>query len=157
MSADLTSGRGSRRCPRSARPSTSRSYTLAKRRTMEWCWSAGGAPQPSPKFTSNYSRDQYTYYYFVEVRRKPIKSYVFNRITSFAVLLKYLTDTPVSPLQREFVECEDSFASTVSTAYSPGVTYCEFDRFDLPPHVFMFSSPSRAEKQQSQAQQPNLI
>lgn len=36
------------------------------------------------------------------------------KLTSCSVLLRYLSDTSVSPLQREFVEVPDPFASQVS-------------------------------------------
>lgn len=36
-------------------------------------------------------------------------------LTSCLILLKYLTDSSVAPLQKEFVEIEDPYGSTVTT------------------------------------------
>ncbi|XP_076754478.1 uncharacterized protein C05D11.1 [Xylocopa sonorina] len=47
-----------------------------------------------------------------------------------ALLLKYLTDTSVSPLQKEFVEIDDAYASNVSYSYSEysvSVLYLAFE------------------------------
>lgn len=39
------------------------------------------------------------------------------RMSACTMLLKYLTDTSISPLQKAFVETEDPLASTVSIKY----------------------------------------
>lgn len=40
--------------------------------------------------------------------------YEYRKLAALGILLRYLTDTSVSPLQREMVEIDDPFASRVS-------------------------------------------
>lgn len=54
---------------------------------------------------------------------------VYN-LTGCSLLLKYLTDTSVSPLQKNFVEIEDPYASNVGYTifeYSTSILYLEFE------------------------------
>lgn len=62
--------------------------------------------------------------------RGPKATTEYNVLTACSVLLRYLTDTSVSPLQREFVEIENPFASRVTyniVENSEALLYITFD------------------------------
>ncbi|XP_055630740.1 uncharacterized protein C05D11.1-like [Toxorhynchites rutilus septentrionalis] len=70
----------------------------------------------------------------VNVAWRGPKARCYDTLTACSVLLRYLTDTSVSPLQREFVETEDPYASRVGyniAENSESLLYISFENVPL--------------------------
>ena len=85
------------------------------KKSMAWCTSVGEDRLPLQIFTSNA-----IYYLFglsgcvcFVVRLIRLYCLCVFRLAACSVLMKYLTDTSVSPLSKEFVEIPDPYASKV--------------------------------------------
>ncbi|XP_049294284.1 uncharacterized protein C05D11.1-like [Anopheles funestus] len=74
--------------------------------------------------------------------RGPKATTEYDTLTACAVLLRYLTDTSASPVQREFVEIEDPYASRVGyniVENSVSLLYISFENVPLGKEDHIFS------------------